>query len=195
MSQDKPYGFDEFAKYVPCARCAELNCAMSWAGNNVHGNSQSINAVKEAVHYAGQVPELKDRIAEQQAKITEQVAEIERLNAWASRFKEETEINAKQAKRIKELESGFSPELSVAMGLVKSQQTKLAKADAVILQAGTALQEVQDLISESSGVYGLHLNGDCSPWNEIEQGGRFERLCTLIEALAAIEQYQKGEEV
>jgi len=72
-------------------------------------------------------------------------------------------------------------------------EDKLAKAAAVILQAGTALQEVQDLISESSGVYGLHLNGDCSPWNEIEQGGRFERLCTLPDALSAIEQYQQGE--
>lgn len=76
-----------------------------------------------------------------------------------------------------------------------ASEDKLAKAAAVILQAGTALQEVQDLISESSGVYGLHLNGDCSPWNEIEQGGRFERLCTLPDALSAIEQYQKGEEV
>jgi len=74
-----------------------------------------------------------------------------------------------------------------------ASEDKLAKAAAVILQAGTALQEVQDLISESSGVYGLHLNGDCSPWNEIEQGGRFERLCTLPDALSAIEQYQKGE--
>lgn len=47
-----------------------------------------------------------------------------------------------------------------------------------------ALEEVQSLISESSGVYGLHLNGDSSPWSELEQGGRFERLCGLPEALA-----------
>ena len=50
-----------------------------------------------------------------------------------------------------------------------------------------ALEEVADLIGESSGVYGLHLNGDNSPWSEIEQGGRFERLTTLPEALAAID--------
>ena len=74
-----------------------------------------------------------------------------------------------------------------------ASEDQLAKAGAVILQAGIALQEVQDLIHESHGIYGMHLNGDESPWDEIEQGGRFERLCTLPDALAAIEQYQKGE--
>lgn len=46
----------------------EMNCGMSWSGNNVHGNSQSIEAVKDVVHYAGQVPELKERIAQLQTK-------------------------------------------------------------------------------------------------------------------------------
>ena len=59
--------------------------------------------------------------------------------------------------------------------------------DKVIALCEAALTEVQDLIGETSGVYGLHLNGDNAPWNEIEQGGRFERLTTLPEALAAID--------
>ena len=67
-----------------------------------------------------------------------------------------------------------------------------AKQSAALKLAREALGEVQDLISESHGVYGLHLNGDESPWSEIEQGGRFERLTTLPEALAAIDAL-KGE--
>ena len=39
--------------------------------------------------------------------------------------------------------------------------------------------EVWDLIGESHGVTGLHLNGDVAPWSEIVPGGRFERLPSL----------------
>ena len=65
---------------------------------------------------------------------------------------------------------------------------KLRAENAVLVEQNAkmreALEEVADLIGESSGVYGLHLNGDNSPWSEIEQGGRFERLYSLPEALA-----------
>ena len=64
---------------------------------------------------------------------------------------------------------------------------KVERQSAALKLAREALTEVQDLIGESSGVYGLHLNGDESPWSEVEQGGRFERLTTLPEALAAID--------
>jgi len=39
--------------------------------------------------------------------------------------------------------------------------------------------ELEELIAETSGVYGLHLNGDVSPWEEILEGGRFERISSL----------------
>ena len=63
---------------------------------------------------------------------------------------------------------------------------QIERQSAALKLAREALGEVQDLISESHGVYGLHLNGDESPWSELEQSGRFERLTTLPEALAAI---------
>ena len=63
----------------------------------------------------------------------------------------------------------------------------IEKQSAALKLAMDALVEVQDLIRESHGVYGLHLNGDESPWGELEQGGRFERLTLLNEALAAID--------
>ena len=37
-----------------------------------------------------------------------------------------------------------------------------------------AVKAVCDLMDESAGVYGLHLNGDPSPWDELRTGGRFE---------------------
>lgn len=69
---------------------------------------------------------------------------------------------------------------------------KVKRQSAALKLARGALIEMQDLIGESDGVYGLHLNGDESPWSEVEQGGRFERLTTLLEALAAIDAL-KGE--
>lgn len=33
---------------------------------------------------------------------------------------------------------------------------------------------IDDLIMESDGVAGLHLNGDMAPWSELTEGGRFE---------------------
>ena len=68
--------------------------------------------------------------------------------------------------------------------VVEGWVVKLVAALAACDVKNVALQEVEGLISESSGVYGLHLNGDESPWEEVEMGGRFERLTTLPEALA-----------
>lgn len=41
-----------------------------------------------------------------------------------------------------------------------------------ILEKG--IDSVTTLISDSQGVYGLHLNGDPAPWLELIEGGRFE---------------------
>jgi len=48
------------------------------------------------------------------------------------------------------------------------------------------VQSVESLINESTGVTGLHLNGDTALWNELRTGGRFESwLIAFDEALAA----------
>ena len=76
---------------------------------------------------------------------------------------------------------------------IEALREQVEKLTAALKLSREALGEVQDLIGESHGVYGLHLNGDESPWNELEQGGKFERLTSLNEALAAIDSLQKGE--
>ena len=57
---------------------------------------------------------------------------------------------------------------------------RLTKERDQLLEALTELTEdIQGLIADSSGVYGLHLNGDLAPWSELEAGGQFEVLIHL----------------
>lgn len=48
------------------------------------------------------------------------------------------------------------------------------------------LSEVEFLIKESAGVYGLHLNGELSPWGSLRTGGEYEAW--LVEFDNALEQ-------
>lgn len=50
------------------------------------------------------------------------------------------------------------------------------------------VDEIDGLIDESGGVFGLHMNGDPSPWGEILPGGRFERLCSLEAARSLLDE-------
>ena len=45
--------------------------------------------------------------------------------------------------------------------------------------SGALVDEIDDLMHESDGVAGLHLNGDVADWSELVPGGRFERLSSL----------------
>jgi hypothetical protein len=52
---------------------------------------------------------------------------------------------------------------------------------------------VEGLISDSGGVYGLHLNGDPAPWQELTEGGRFEDwLIALADARVTLDQYAES---
>lgn len=52
-----------------------------------------------------------------------------------------------------------------------------------LLEAG--LKSVADLVGESGGVYGLHLNGDLCPWGDLLEGGRFEEWLINFSLAAA----------
>lgn len=51
-----------------------------------------------------------------------------------------------------------------------------------------ALTQVVNLVADSRGVAGLHLNGDEAPWDELEKGGAYERLQDLHAAMDAIKE-------
>lgn len=50
------------------------------------------------------------------------------------------------------------------------------------------IRSVSELITNSHGVQGLHLNGDMTPWKELLEGGRFEPwLLSFSRAMKLIE--------
>lgn len=83
---------------------------------------------------------------------------------------------------------GYSPEWWNQRAAIQpnpdARQADLAKA------ATAALRDIDDLVANSEGVSGLHLNGDVAPWSEIMDGGAYgawlqsvERLREAIRAL------------
>ena len=45
------------------------------------------------------------------------------------------------------------------------------------------IDSISDLIAESTGVYGLHLNGNVTPWCDLLPGGQFEEWLTDFDAV------------
>ena len=56
------------------------------------------------------------------------------------------------------------------------------KAEAEVERLRKGIAAVSSLIADSSGVYGLHLNGDPAPWDELLSGGRFEEWLADFDA-------------
>lgn len=50
----------------------------------------------------------------------------------------------------------------------------LYSKDSTINELKFGLSEVATLIDNSTGVVGLHLNGDIAQWSDLRTGGRFE---------------------
>ena len=69
---------------------------------------------------------------------------------------------------------------------VRADEARLARlaAKVAILKAGLAA--VEGLIGQSKGVYGLHLNGDPSPWEELRTGGVYEEWLLEFDAALAV---------
>jgi len=66
----------------------------------------------------------------------------------------------------------------------QAQDKTIADLRERLAKAEKGIREVDALICESQGVYGLHLNGDVSPWSELLPPGRFsEWLQDFADAL------------
>lgn len=70
------------------------------------------------------------------------------------------------------IEAGRLMSLAAAEILALRAALEQERADSAKLRKG--LTAVEELIADSSGVYGLHRNGDVSPWSELLEGGQFE---------------------
>ena len=102
--------------------------------------------------------------------ILEQAREIESLRQQLVSVTKERDEIAAQARMLDRM--------------VDERDEQLAAALAACEAKDAALQEFVDLMSESYGLTGFHQNGDIAPWSEVEEGGRFERLTSLNNALA-----------
>ena len=72
--------------------------------------------------------------------------------------------------------------LAQASEHIKDQERTMATQQARIEALEKGLQAVAQLIEESSGVSGLHMNGDVAPWSDLQTGGRFEEWLVDFDA-------------
>lgn len=75
-------------------------------------------------------------------------------------------------------------EREAATARARIAQLEAERAE-LVEKARAALQDFDAIISESGGVYGLHLNGDPAPWGDLTSGGRYEEWTQGFEALRA----------
>jgi len=77
---------------------------------------------------------------------------------------------------------GFAaaPEMAAERDRLLVKNEKLIKALDGLVTA------IDDLVSESHGVDGLHLNGDVAPWDELLPGGQYESWLEAVDPARAI---------
>jgi len=63
------------------------------------------------------------------------------------------------------------------------REKKELESRAVALYAALAglVEDLDELITHSDGVYGLHLNDDPAPWSDLLAGGRYEKWLEQLE--------------
>ena len=103
--------------------------------------------------------------------------------------KDEAEANARRIVACVNACEGIPTGVLEKQGMVPIEQVTHdieRQRDKLLATLEGLTNDIHSLIYESSGVAGLHLNGDLAPWHELEAGGRFERLTHLPDAFAAI---------
>lgn len=77
---------------------------------------------------------------------------------------------------------------------IKRLQDELERILAKCERLTKGIKAVADLIEQSGGVYGLHLNGDPAPWSDLTTGGYFENwLIDFDDALQALADAERKE--
>ena len=71
-------------------------------------------------------------------------------------------------------EASGCPEERDIYSYVREMKDRIAELEAQLKTAKAAFEAFADLINNSGGVHGLHLNGDYAPWSDLLEGGRFE---------------------
>lgn len=83
----------------------------------------------------------------------------------------EMHVNTFQTKTLIDKIYAREEKLKEQLAEVTAERDLFSRQTAVLWKAVRAMQ---DLIDQSQGVYGLHLNGDGAPWETLQKGGQFE---------------------
>ncbi len=89
-------------------------------------------------------------------------------------------------RRVVEYIAAFDPPATLALiaevERLNAEAARLEGEKSKLREAlSGAVQCFDNLMSDSGGVYGLHLNGDPAPWSELTSGGHFEDWTTEID--------------
>lgn len=107
-------------------------------------------------------------------------------------FRESRYAYATKQETVKDVMQGHGFPFNQRDAVIEANERQLADARLraaapdLLDALNEMLNDIEGLIGESAGVYGLHMNGDLAPWSELEEGGRFERLSSMSKARAAI---------
>ena len=110
-----------------------------------------------------------------EAEIARLTADLAESRAYAMALEQELRDRARWVGAVEMSEAAaFSAGYETAD---EASQAALAKA------AIAALHDIDDLVANSEGVSGLHLNGDMAPWSEIMDGGAYGAWLQSVERL------------
>lgn len=108
-----------------------------------------------------------ESLTEVLAHIDQLRAEIHASDLAVAEYRQQCIDNAQEIARLR---AESEERLQNCVALV-AENERLRK-DAELMKKG--LDAVEELINDSSGVAGLHQNGDIASWSELRTGGRFE---------------------
>lgn len=72
-----------------------------------------------------------------------------------------------------------------ALALQQELKDRAAKSDPIIAASKRVLHDIDDLVANSEGVSGLHMNGEVADWQSIMAGGSFGAWLESVEILRA----------
>ena len=90
-------------------------------------------------------------------------------------------------------DESYAAEIATALNAYPALGARVEELEGALRIYKAAVDDMQDLIEESGGVYGLHMNGDPSPWSELLEGGPFEDWLGSVSQASALSRKTGGE--
>ena len=111
-------------------------------------------------------------------RLEEEDVEYVRADLYAAQAAEIARLTAERDAAILAVE--MSEAAAFSAGYEAGAEAHQAALVAAVI---AALHDIDDLVANSKGVSGLHLNGDMAPWSEIMDGGAYGAWLQSVERL------------